>query len=40
LRQVKVLFRKVHVRKPEASRDESRENFLVASGLANPGQPV
>ena len=34
LRQVKAYFRLVAVRKPDASRDESRENFLVARGLA------
>jgi 23S rRNA (uridine2552-2'-O)-methyltransferase len=34
LRQVKSHFRLVAVRKPDASRDESRENFLVARGLA------
>ena len=34
LRQVKATFRQVTVRKPDASRDESRENFLVARGLA------
>ncbi len=33
LRQVKTSFRLVAVRKPDASRDESRENFLVARGL-------
>ena len=36
LRQVKATFRQVAVRKPDASRDESRENFLVARGLAKP----
>ncbi len=34
LRQVKAAFHLVAVRKPDASRDESRENFLVARGLA------
>jgi 23S rRNA (uridine2552-2'-O)-methyltransferase len=34
LRRVKATFRLVVVRKPNASRDESRENFLVARGLA------
>jgi len=34
LRQMKTVFRLVTVRKPDASRDESRENFLVARGLA------
>lgn len=34
VRQVKAAFRQVAIRKPEASRDESRENFLVARGLA------
>ncbi len=34
LRQVKSHFRVVTVRKPDASRNESRENFLVARGLA------
>ena len=33
-RQVKASFRQVVTRKPDASRDESRENFLVARGLA------
>jgi 23S rRNA (uridine2552-2'-O)-methyltransferase len=33
-RQVKASFRQVAARKPDASRDESRENFLVARGLA------
>ncbi len=34
LRRVKAYFRLVAVRKPDASRNESRENFLVARGLA------
>lgn len=33
LRQARLAFRQVHVRKPDASRDESRENFLVAKDL-------
>jgi 23S rRNA (uridine2552-2'-O)-methyltransferase len=33
-RRVKASFRQVAARKPDASRDESRENFLVARGLA------
>jgi 23S rRNA (uridine2552-2'-O)-methyltransferase len=33
LRRVKGSFRQVVTRKPDASRDESRENFLVARGL-------
>lgn len=33
LKQVRATFGKVAIRKPEASRDESRENFLVARGL-------
>jgi 23S rRNA (uridine2552-2'-O)-methyltransferase len=33
LKQVRAAFNKVAIRKPEASRDESRENFLVARGL-------
>jgi 23S rRNA (uridine2552-2'-O)-methyltransferase len=33
LKQVRAAFDKVAIRKPEASRDESRENFLVARGL-------
>ncbi len=33
LKQVRMVFNKVVTRKPEASRDESRENFLVARGL-------
>lgn len=37
LREVKSLFRLVAVRKPDASRDESRENFLVARALAKSG---
>ncbi|MGA7178120.1 MAG: RlmE family RNA methyltransferase [Thiobacillaceae bacterium] len=34
LRRVNASFRQVAVRKPDASRDESRENFLVARNLA------
>lgn len=33
VKQVSAAFSKVVVRKPDASRDESRENFLVARGL-------
>ncbi len=33
LKQVRAAFNKVVTRKPDASRDESRENFLVARGL-------
>lgn len=33
VRRARQVFRQVQVRKPEASRDESRENFLVAKGL-------
>lgn len=35
VKQARQMFLQVHVRKPEASRDESRENFLVAKGLRN-----
>jgi 23S rRNA (uridine2552-2'-O)-methyltransferase len=38
LRQVKSHFRLVAVRKPDASRDESRENFLVARVLAKSAE--
>jgi 23S rRNA U2552 (ribose-2'-O)-methylase RlmE/FtsJ len=30
---VREVFRQVSIRKPDASRDESRENFLVARGV-------
>lgn len=33
VRRARQVFRQVQIRKPEASRDESRENFLVAKGL-------
>lgn len=33
VRRARQAFRQVNVRKPEASRDESRENFLVAKGV-------
>ncbi len=33
VRAARAAFSQVHVRKPDASRDESRENFLVAKGL-------
>lgn len=33
VRAARQSFRQVHIRKPDASRDESRENFLVAKGL-------
>lgn len=33
VRQARQVFRVVQVRKPDASRDESRENFLVGKGL-------
>jgi 23S rRNA (uridine2552-2'-O)-methyltransferase len=36
VRQARQAFLQVHIRKPDASRDESRENFLVAKGL-KPG---
>jgi 23S rRNA (uridine2552-2'-O)-methyltransferase len=35
VRKARQVFRQVQIRKPEASRDESRENFLVAKGLKN-----
>lgn len=35
LRQVKAHFKKVIIRKPKASRDRSREIYLVAKGLAD-----
>ncbi len=33
VRQARQVFRQVNIRKPDASRDESRENFLVGKGL-------
>jgi 23S rRNA (uridine2552-2'-O)-methyltransferase len=33
VRKARQAFRQVQIRKPDASRDESRENFLVAKGL-------
>lgn len=33
VRLARQTFRQVHVRKPDASRDESRENFLVGKGI-------
>jgi 23S rRNA (uridine2552-2'-O)-methyltransferase len=33
VRKAREVFRQVQIRKPDASRDESRENFLVAKGL-------
>ncbi len=33
VRQARGVFRQINIRKPEASRDESRENFLVGRGL-------
>ncbi len=33
VRKARQAFRQVNIRKPDASRDESRENFLVARGL-------
>jgi len=36
-RDVRVHFTKIHLRKPKASRDRSREHFLVAKGLLRRG---
>jgi 23S rRNA (uridine2552-2'-O)-methyltransferase len=35
LAQMKATFREVHTRKPEASRAESRETYLLARELAS-----
>lgn len=40
LKSLRSEFRKVVVRKPDASRDESAEQYLLARGLKNPGLPA
>ena len=40
LKSLRASFRKVVVRKPEASRDESAEQYLLARGLKNPASPL
>ena len=39
LRSLRQAFRKVVVRKPAASRDESAEQYLLARGLRTPAEP-
>lgn len=39
LKSLRMEFRKVVVRKPDASRDESAEQYLLARGLKKPGPP-
>ena len=39
LAEIKATFRDVHTRKPEASRAESRETYLLARGLTREGGP-
>ena len=40
LKSLRASFRKVVVRKPEASRDESAEQYLLARGLKAPQSPL